>query len=211
MIRRSFEEKTKYQFTRWARVYDSPAFRIYFEPLYQRLEILLAQKLNTRSGNGDFLDVACGTGEIIIRLARKYPQVHFTGIDLTPAMVIKAKEKRTLLSNVDFCEANIDQLPFENESFDIILCSEAFHHFPEPARATSEMYRVLKKGGYLFLMDPAFDTWWQKILIAVVGYFDFAERCYSQTELSLLLQNAGFKKETNFVYRLNNFYIVQKS
>ncbi|MBI3334972.1 MAG: methyltransferase domain-containing protein [Candidatus Portnoybacteria bacterium] len=83
----NFIDKTKRQFDRWAKIYDSFLFRIYFEPLYQKLIGLIEKEAgNVLSRGGKFLDVACGTGEIIYRLAKKYPESTFYGIDLSPEM-----------------------------------------------------------------------------------------------------------------------------
>lgn len=99
------------------------------------------------------LDVATGPGFIAMLFAEKAKEV--VGVDLTPAFVAKAQATSAQrgLRNVSFREADIEQLPFAEGSFDIVTCHKALHHFPHPSKALAEMRRVLKRGGRLVLGD----------------------------------------------------------
>lgn len=99
------------------------------------------------------LDVSTGGGHVAATLA---PRVrHVTASDLTPRMLeaarthIRARE----LENVDFVVADAEALPFLDESFDLVTCRIAAHHYPDVPRALSEMARVLVAGGRLILID----------------------------------------------------------
>ena len=207
----NFIEKTKRQFDRWARVYDSFLFRIYFEPLYKRLLAMIDHEAHdTLKKGGTFLDVACGTGEIMYRLAKRYPKSEFYGIDLSPEMIKKAKEKANGAKNLIFQAGTVDELPFQDNAFDIVLCSEAFHHFEHPKRSLEEMRRVLREGGIFLLMDPAYDVWWQKIIVRIADIFETNEKAYPRKEFFELFQNAGFRTEYSFYWRFNNFFLARK-
>ena len=99
------------------------------------------------------LDVATGPGYIAMLFAERAKEV--VGVDLTPAFVAKAQagsvEKG--LKNVSFREGDVEKLPFADETFDIVTCHKALHHFPTASKALHEMYRVLKRGGRLVLGD----------------------------------------------------------
>ena len=92
----------------------------------------------------DVLDCGCGTGPMIEILCEKYPDKLYTGLDLTPEMIKKAKEKN--LPNTNFVVGDCEKIPYENESFDVIICTNSFHHYPNPQDFFDNAYRVLRKG-----------------------------------------------------------------
>ena len=99
------------------------------------------------------LDVAGGTGVVALTAARTGADV--TGSDLTPQLVSRAKENNQILGfNVDFHEADVEALPFENETFDVVLSQFGHMFAPRPDVAVREMLRVLKTSGTI-----AFTTW----------------------------------------------------
>ena len=100
------------------------------------------------------LDVACGFGNTAITARRAGAKV--TGIDITPELLAQAKEEESIaqVSGIDWREGNAESLPFEDESFDIVL-STFGHMFALNQKATAcEMQGVLKKGGRV-----GFATW----------------------------------------------------
>lgn len=154
-----FEADTKQLFSGWAGRYDSSLFLLYFERLYCRiLEILAQHGRDYISPGATVLDIACGTGEVLFRLATQHPKTSFIGIDLTVAMVEAAREKTKLLPNVEIKEGNAERLSFSDQAFDAVLCSEAFHHFSNPKQALEDMHRVAKDRSLLLLVDPGFSV-----------------------------------------------------
>jgi SAM-dependent methyltransferase len=81
-----------------------------------------------------------------------------TAIDLTPAMIeqgsVRAVEKG--LANIDWVVGDVDPLPFADESFSLVMCSAAVHHFERPAEVFREMVRVCWPGGRVAIRDLAF-------------------------------------------------------
>ena len=67
---------------------------------------------------------------MISLLAEKHPDRHYTGLDLTPAMIEQAKKKN--IPNATFVVGDCENFPFEKDSFDAIICSMSFHHYPDP-------------------------------------------------------------------------------
>lgn len=78
-----------------------------------------------------------------------------TCLDMTPAMleIGKAEAEKNGLSNMIFTLGDATELPFLENSFDIVFSRLAFHHFPDPKQCFSEMARVLKPGGKLVVID----------------------------------------------------------
>ncbi len=99
------------------------------------------------------VDVATGGGHTALKLAPNVTRVVAT--DLTPEMLAAARDfvRGRGAGNVDFRPADAEDLPFEPESFDLVTCRIAAHHFPDPARFVAEGARVLRAGGTLWLQD----------------------------------------------------------
>jgi SAM-dependent methyltransferase len=99
------------------------------------------------------LDVACGTGVVAVTAARLGATA--TGLDLTPELLARARENAALAGvSIDWHEGDVEQLPFQDASFDAVLSQYGHMFAPRPAVAMSEMLRVLKPGGTI-----AFSTW----------------------------------------------------
>jgi ubiquinone/menaquinone biosynthesis C-methylase UbiE len=93
------------------------------------------------------LDVATGTGIAAeAALAAVGPTGHVIGVDISPAMIAKARERLGGLANVTLAVEDGQSLTFPDESFDAVLCSMGLMFFPDPARGLSEFHRVLRSG-----------------------------------------------------------------
>ena len=99
------------------------------------------------------LEVAAGTCACGRAIAPHVDSV--TCLDLTPAMLMVGREKaeEENIRNISFVTGDAAELPFLNDSFDVVLSRLAFHHFPDVKQPFAEMVRVLKKGGRLVLID----------------------------------------------------------
>jgi ubiquinone/menaquinone biosynthesis C-methylase UbiE len=101
------------------------------------------------------LDVACGPGLVVAAFAQTCR--HASGIDLTPAMIEKAREHSAALAlaNVDWHVGNVLPLPFPDRSFSLVVSRFAFHHFPDPRAVIAEMARVATRPGRIVVADMA--------------------------------------------------------
>src|SRR4029077_14180591 len=93
------------------------------------------------------LDVACGGGIVVCAFA---PHVkHATGIDMTPAMLDRARHLAAEkgISNVAWREGDVTRLPYPDGACTIVATRFAVHHFPEPEAVFHEMVRVCAPGG----------------------------------------------------------------
>ncbi len=114
------------------------------------------------------LEVACGTGEQAIMLAKEGFEV--TGIDLSPAMLGVARAKSP--SNIGYFLGNAASMPFRDGSFDCVTISLALHEMESHIRAgvAGEMLRVLAEGGRLILLDySAPEVWKPAAGLALLG------------------------------------------
>lgn len=144
------------------------------------------------------LDVGCGTGPVIELLSKKYPEKHFVGLDITPAMIEVAQSKR--LSNAEFIVGDAENLPFGDGSFDAVLCANSFHHYPNPGAFLREAHRVLRPGGKLILRDYTSNdiaVWlmntFELPLARLAGHGDV--RILKMGEFRELVEAAGFAIE----------------
>jgi len=99
------------------------------------------------------LDVACGGGHVVCAFARVVR--HATGIDLTPAMLERARalQRERGLANVSWRHGDAAPLPFADGAFSIATSRYAFHHFLEPRAVLAEMARVTAPGGTVMVVD----------------------------------------------------------
>jgi SAM-dependent methyltransferase len=107
-----------------------------------------------RAGADDtVLDVACGPGLVVGAFAKVVR--HASGIDLTPAMIDKAREHAAALGlrNVDWHVGDVTALPFPDRSFSLVVSRFAFHHFVDPLAVLREMVRVCARGGRVVVAD----------------------------------------------------------
>lgn len=107
--------------------------------------------------HGRVLEVAIGTG----RNLPHYPaDSTITGVELSPAMLAIARQRATHLGRtVDLREGDAEHLPFNDASFDTVVCALSLCTIPDPAAAIGEMRRVLVPGGRLLLLDHIGSTW----------------------------------------------------
>ena len=96
------------------------------------------------------LDVGCGTGFLIDLLTKQRP-ARYCGADLSDEMIRVAKKKQ--IEGAEFAVGSADKLPYPDETFDVVTCSQSFHHYPYPEQAMREAKRVLKPGGLYILSD----------------------------------------------------------
>ncbi|MGH7353482.1 MAG: class I SAM-dependent methyltransferase [Candidatus Rokuibacteriota bacterium] len=101
------------------------------------------------------LDVACGGGLVVCAFARVVR--HATGIDITPAMLDRARAHAAEagLTNVAWRQGDVLPLPWPDASFSIVTSRFAFHHLEDPRAALAEMRRVCVPGGTVMVIDSA--------------------------------------------------------
>ena len=161
------------EFTEAAKVYDSGHAGIYemckddYPPILAELE---------KEAFTDVLDCGCGTGPMLELLHDKYPDKHYVGLDLTPEMIHVAQAKN--LSNTEFLVGDSENLPFDEGTFDAIICSNSFHHYPNPQNFFNSAYRVLRRNHI------------EMPLANLCGHGDV--KILKAAEFTAMAENAGF-------------------
>jgi ubiquinone/menaquinone biosynthesis C-methylase UbiE len=104
-----------------------------------------------RSGN--ILDIACGPGLLSKELGSRNAAFRVIGIDISPAALSLARKNTRGQKNISFTKASVYRLPFKDGAFEAVISKDSVHHFDHISKALSEMLRVLKPGGYLYVQD----------------------------------------------------------
>ncbi|MBR2533643.1 MAG: methyltransferase domain-containing protein [Erysipelotrichaceae bacterium] len=128
--------------------------------------------------SGRLLEVPVGTGVITMPVFRTLEKAQITCLDYSADMMKNAERRAEILDirNVSFVQGDVGKLPFEDESFDIVLSLNGFHAFPDKEAAYRETFRVLKKGGVFcgcFYVAGEFDRtdWFVRKLYVPKGFF----------------------------------------
>lgn len=142
---------------------------------------------------GDVLDVACGTGLFITKLRADRPHARITGIDISPQMLERARQRFNGDERVRFATGTAEHLPFDDASFDIIACNNAFHLVQDAPAALREFHRVLKSPGRVIIVDWCIDYPQIRVFDMFLRISDRQVRhIRSLQALSQLLQDARF-------------------
>jgi SAM-dependent methyltransferase len=111
------------------------------------------------AGRKNVVDLACGPGTLLAQIAELNPDTHFTGVDLSAAMLESAKAhvRERGIRNVDFSEGDITRLnAIQGASADAVICTMALHHLPTYSALEScfsQIKRILRPGGAVYIAD----------------------------------------------------------
>jgi len=117
-----------------------------------------ARLTNGRPAGTKVLEVAFGPGYLAIELAR-LGRYEISGLDISHTFVkIASQNAKEAGVTADFHQGDAAVMPFEADSFDLIVCQAAFKNFVHPDSALSEMHRVLRAGGTAVIQDMSSDA-----------------------------------------------------
>lgn len=190
-------------------------YRKNFFDLYGLVSKDIIKNISFRRGK--ILDVGCGYGGLIKSLKPYWKDSHFIGIDISKAMLKTGKEfaKST---KTEFLLMSADNLEFDNETFDLIVCKDTFHHFNNPAKVLKEMFRVLKKEGHIYITDARRDTSEDIIyqiiqeaaitnIVNATQYVDSIKASYTIPEIKKMLRKVGIKNYKIWVPRPKSNFV----
>ncbi|NJE04672.1 methyltransferase domain-containing protein [Thermococcus sp. M36] len=138
--------KTAKKYDRFSRIYDS------FEALVERRAFSRYRERAVRLAEGKVLEVGIGTGKNL----PYYPEgVEVIGIDFSRGMLEKAEKRRKELGlkNIRLLHMDVQNLEFEDNTFDTVVSTFVFCTVPDPVKGLREVYRVLKPGGKAIFLE----------------------------------------------------------
>jgi ubiquinone/menaquinone biosynthesis C-methylase UbiE len=181
------------EFDQVAEVYDT-FVRPFSTPIFDEALTEIVPYLRPDSR---VLDAGCGAGRELQRVARLVPDGEVVGIDLAAGMVNAAwlDARAHGLTNCAFFQADVGELPpaFAGQ-FDVVYCSLAHHHYPEPARAASAILQVLRPSGVYCVIDPG-PAWFNALSGPLAEWADPGwVGFHTPAEFRSLLLTAGFAR-----------------
>jgi ubiquinone/menaquinone biosynthesis C-methylase UbiE len=133
-----------------------------------------------------------------------------TGLDISKTFVETARKNAAEAGvRAEFRQGNASEMPFADNSFDLLVCRAAFKNFSEPEKALREMHRVLRPGGTGVIIDLRRDvpmreikrytdglglSAWNRFATTLTFRFMLLKRAYTKLELEKMLEGVGFKK-----------------
>jgi ubiquinone/menaquinone biosynthesis C-methylase UbiE len=192
-------------FDRWSREYEHDQVSRWLRELQlEALEVL-------DPGPDDrLLDVGCGSGAAVRAAASIV--AHAVGVDLSPGMIVRARELGGATPNVEFQVADAEALPFDDATFTKLLCTTSFHHYPNPGNAVAEMARVLTPGGRMVIADMVSDRLIMRVFDQVLRHTQRSHvGCLRSSRLAGLLTAAGLAEPTTRTLFHGFFAIVAAS
>lgn len=142
-----FSNKEKF-FDLWAPNYDCLLTTVFYQAIHKRLLefVELPEQPN-------ILDLGCGTGRLLNRLAGQFPTLQGTGLDLSAQMLRQAQQQNQHGVRLTYQQGNAESLPFADSQFDAVFNTLSFLHYPHPQQVFLEVSRVLRPNGHFYLVD----------------------------------------------------------
>ena len=151
-LRRS-EGRDQVMFERWAPSYNCSFLqRILFQPTH---EAVIAAAESAGAQHGLVLDVGCGTGLLLSRVAQTWPEAGLVGVDAASQMVEQAEARQRGNERFRFKVGQAEALPQDSASVDLAMSTVSFHHWTDQAAGLREIFRVLRPGGLFVLAASA--------------------------------------------------------
>ncbi|MBH8599727.1 MULTISPECIES: class I SAM-dependent methyltransferase [unclassified Thermoactinomyces] len=156
------------------------------------------------------LDLACGTGLYLQKQLHAFASVsvEWYGLDASQAMLNQAKRR---VPNVRLIQGLAEEMPYEPESFDVIVNHYAFHHFAEKSRVLDEVTRILKKNGMYKMHNISIHEmrqWWVYQYFPS-AYFEDLKRFWPKDLIYRELSVRGFQVELDIRYRMTSMPLTE--
>ncbi len=189
------------EFEEWAHSYDRSLLNLLlFKPAYK---VMLGEVRKRAKGKNRFrmLDIGCGTGTFLAQCLATGMNMEVLGLDMAYNMILQASYKaEQIISNgspITFMVGDAEHLPFESSYFDMVTCSNSFHHYPNQLQALQEMRRVLNDNGALLIVDGHRDDPLGYLIfdVAIDAVEKHIHHC-SRRQLMKMFREAGFHKVT---------------
>ncbi len=158
---------------------------------YVRLSVQETIRHMDIRGTEKLLDVGCGTGALLKCVSGAFSDAGLYGVDPSSEMLAVARQK--LGSRVELKEGMAESLPFDDDSFDVVVSSSSFHYWRHPETALAEIVRVLKPNGRVVITDWCNDYLSCRVCDMYLRLVNRAHRrTYGTKKCARLLESAGF-------------------
>lgn len=217
MSRSNVSEAVKNLFTDISPTYDRLNHFLSFniDRLWRKKSIALIKK--SREEAFSALDVCAGTHDFGIECLKRFPKAQITGLDFSPGMFTSGTEKLKKLgleNRIKPVCGDALHMPFPDQSFDVIFCGYGVRNFDDTERGLQEIYRVLKPGGQVLILEffkpttltaKVFHKTYASFIIPLVGKIisghpqaytylrDSISRFISIDEFSSLMKKIGYQ------------------
>jgi len=160
------------------------------------------------------LSVGCGPGVFLREVAEKNPHIKVAGVDMSHSRIRDAEQRLRGLPNARVCTGNAQELPFEDNSFDLVFSRFLLEYLPDKQRAVKEMKRVCNRGGKILLQDLDGQLVWhfpedaelqrttERVLsyLATTGFDPFVGRKLFSLCLGATLTDIGVQMDSYHLY-----------
>ncbi|NOY62061.1 MAG: methyltransferase domain-containing protein [Gammaproteobacteria bacterium] len=198
-LKNDHENPVQKEYAQLAQKYDDK-WRFYVEETLletlKRVEIHAGERL---------LDVGCGTGALLEAIDKLCPDAVLSGIDPTQEMLDIAGKR--LPKKIYIAQSWASNLPFETETFDVVVFCSMFHYIRDPIIALKEVTRVLKPAGRIVITDWCDDYITCQLCDLFLRAFNKAHfRTYKKRECHHFLLSSGFDDIKIDSYKINWFW-----
>jgi ubiquinone/menaquinone biosynthesis C-methylase UbiE len=158
MTRQTIYRNKERLFDLWAPSYDCLLTTVFYQAIHKRM-----LEFAELPESPNVLDLGCGTGRLLDRLASQYPNLQGTGLDLSSEMLQQARQRNRHGDRITFEKGNTESLPFEAQTFDAAFNTISFLHYPDPEGVLMEVKRVLRPQGRFYLADYTVRDDWRQM------------------------------------------------
>ena len=185
MTNQPLDHQLREEFNRWAEAGRGDEMERSHLPIVEPMLALIEFNLHDK-----VLDVGCGTGWLVRRIARRVSAGLAAGMDVADAMLERAKALSADLPNVVFARGGADAIPWNSDFFTTVLSVESSYYWPDPAQGLREIFRVLSPGGSAWILinyyrdNPHCHQWGELLKVPT--------HLFSAEEWAGLFRQAGF-------------------
>src|SRR5208337_4169444 len=186
MTNQSLEHHLREEFNRWAEAGRGDEMEQHHLPIVDPMLALI--EFNSQD---KVLDVGCGTGWLVRRIAPRVSAGLAAGMDVSDVMLGRAEALSAPLLNLVFARGGVDAIPWNSGHFTKVLSVESAYYWPDPAQGLREIFRVLSPGGAVWILinyyrdNPHCHQWGELLKVPT--------HLFSTQEWSDLFRQAGFR------------------
>jgi len=174
----SFEAESKKNYARWFVTLVDDALKV----------------SNIKSGK--ILDIGCGPGLLTKEFAGRSIRYEVVGLDQSKFALKLARKNCKASKNTRFILGKAEAIPFPDKSFDLVVCKDSLHELSNAKKTISEMIRVCKNGGYVYIQDLKRDLPWYLLKMVIPPNSTFkklqyysARASYTKNEIATILRS----------------------